>query len=118
MELFVLPSHRESFPRSPMEASAMGVPCIVTDIPGCREAVQHGRNGWLVPLGDGPALAGAIIELLTQPEQAGQMGQAGRQMAVELFDEQLIFDRVQAEYARLLEAKGLSRPAPQATAAA
>ena len=52
MDVFVLPSYRESFPRVPMEASAMGVPCVVTDIPGCREVVEHGRNGLLVPAGN------------------------------------------------------------------
>ena len=45
MDVFVLPSHREGFPRAPMEASAMKVPCVVTDVRGCRQAVTHGRNG-------------------------------------------------------------------------
>lgn len=110
MDVFVLPSHREGFPRSPMEASAMGVPCVVTDIRGCREAVVHGRNGYLTPLGDGDALAAAILELLTNKEKARQMGQNGRQMAEELFDEQLVFARVKAEYARLLQEKGTKSP--------
>ncbi|MCL4263423.1 MAG: glycosyltransferase family 4 protein [Anaerolineae bacterium] len=110
MDVFVLPSHREGFPRSPMEASAMGIPCVVTDIRGCREAVTHGRNGYLTPLGDGDALATAILDLLTNKDKARQMGQNGRQMAVEQFDEQLVFARVKAEYARLLQAKGLAFP--------
>jgi glycosyltransferase involved in cell wall biosynthesis len=105
MDVFVLPSHREGFPRSPMEASAMGVPCIVTDIRGCREAVEHGRNGLLVPLGNVNALANAILDLLTNPDKARQMGQSGRQMAEEQFDERSIFAKVKAEYARLLAEK-------------
>jgi glycosyltransferase involved in cell wall biosynthesis len=104
MDVFVLPSHREGFPRSPMEASAMAVPSVVTDIRGCREAVAHGRNGLLVPLGDTNALAAAICELLANPECARQMGQTGRQMAEERFDEQQVFAKVKAEYARLLQA--------------
>lgn len=112
MDVFVLPSHREGFPRSPMEASAMGVPCVVTDIRGCREAVEHGRNGLLVPLGDVDALAAAIQGLLTDKEEAQRMGAAGRQMAEERFDERRVFEIVQAEYARLLQAKGLPVPAP------
>ncbi|HRQ37749.1 MAG TPA: glycosyltransferase family 4 protein [Chloroflexota bacterium] len=110
MDVFVLPSHREGFPRSPMEASAMGVPCVVTDIRGCREAVTHGRNGYLTPLGDTDTLAAAILDLLTDKDKARQMGQNGRQMAEELFDEQLVFARVKAEYARLLQEKGIKPP--------
>src|SRR5690606_10516281 len=45
MDVFVLPSHREGFPRSPMEASAMSVPSVVTDIRGCRETVLEGETG-------------------------------------------------------------------------
>jgi glycosyltransferase involved in cell wall biosynthesis len=107
MDLFVLPSHREGFPRSPMEASAMGVPCIVTDIRGCREAVEHEENGLLVPRQAPEALAQAIIALLTDREMARGMGERGRQMAEERFDERLVFAKVKGEYARLLREKGL-----------
>ena len=112
MDVFVLPSHREGFPRSPMEASAMQVPCVVTDIRGCREAVDQGRNGLLVPLGDVQALADAIIELLTDREKAHCMGEEGRRMALERFDERRVFEKVKAEYARLLREKGLPMLAP------
>jgi glycosyltransferase involved in cell wall biosynthesis len=110
MNVFVLPSHREGFPRSPMEASAMGVPCVVTNIRGCREAVEHGRNGLLVPLGDVQALAGTISELLTDREKALRMGQEGRRMAMERFDERAVHEKVKSEYGRLLAEKGLCRP--------
>lgn len=108
MDVFVLPSHREGFPRSPMEASAMGVPCVVTDIRGCREVVKDGHNGYLTRLGDVDALAAAILRLLTDKNKARQMGEHGRQMANQQFDEQLIFTRVKAEYARLLQEKGFA----------
>jgi glycosyltransferase involved in cell wall biosynthesis len=107
MDLFVLPSYREGFPRAPMEASAMGVPCVVTDIRGCREAVEQNQNGLRVPLGDVSALAQAMLAILTNPHQAQQMGQVGRQMAEKRFDEQLVFTKVKAEYARLLEEKNI-----------
>ncbi len=108
MDLFVLPSHRESFPRSPMEAAAMGVPCVVTDIQGCRETVEQGRNGLRVPLGDVRALAGAMLEILSDGQKAQRMGEEGRRLALERFDERLVFERVKAEYARLLREKGLA----------
>jgi len=113
MDVFVLPSHREGFPRAPMEASAMKVPCVVTNIRGCREAVEHGSNGLLVPLGDVQALADAIVELLTDREKARRMGEEGRRIALERFDERLVFEKVKAEYARLLREKGLPVPEPR-----
>ncbi len=108
MDVFVLPSSREGVPRSPMEASAMGVPCVVTDIPGCREVVEHGRNGLLVPVGSPSALAGAIATLLTHKDLAKRMGRAGREKAVESFDEERVFGIVKAAYARLLIEKGIA----------
>ncbi len=110
MQLFVLPSYREGFPLSIIEASAASVPCIVTDARGCREAVEHGRNGLVVPLGDIPALADAIAELLLDPERARRMGEEGRRMALDRFDEQKVFAQVKAEYMCLLQAKGLPVP--------
>ena len=107
MDVFVLPSHREGFPVCLMEASAMGVPCIVTNIRGCREVVEHNRNGVLVPLGDVQALAEAILELLTDREKALKMGEEGRKIAEERFDERHVFEKVKSEYARLMREKGL-----------
>ncbi len=112
MDVFVLPSHREGFPRAPMEASAMKVPCVVTNVRGCREVVEHGRSGLLVPLGDVQALADAILEILSDPEKARRMGEEGRRIALERFDERRVFEKVKAEYARLLREKGLPVPQP------
>ncbi len=102
MDVLVLPSYREGFPRAPMEASAMGVPAIVTDIRGCREAVVHGENGLLYPVGDADRLARSLIELLQDDQRRAQMGVTGRRIAEERFDEQKVFDRVLDEYERLL----------------
>ena len=109
MDLFVLPSHREGFPRSPMEASAMQTPCIVTDIRGCREAVEQERNGLLVPLGQVDALAQAMLALLQNPRHAQALGRAGRVLAETNFDEQLVFAKVKNEYSRLLAEKAGAR---------
>jgi glycosyltransferase involved in cell wall biosynthesis len=108
MDVIVLPSLYEGFPRTIMEASAMKVPAVVTDVKGNREAVIHNRNGLLVPLGDVDALAGAIMDVLTDQDKALQMGEEGRRIAKEQFDEQLVFRMVKEEYARLLKEKGLS----------
>ena len=86
MDIFLLPSYREGFPRSIVEAMATGLPVIATDIRGCREAVVHGMTGLIVPPKDGEALARAVDRLLSNPEEAKSMGRAGRQRAVELYD--------------------------------
>jgi glycosyltransferase involved in cell wall biosynthesis len=114
MDVFVLPSHREGFPRAPMEASAMKVPCVVTDVRGCRQAVAHGRNGLLVPAGDARALAQAILALLEDDALARRLGEEGRRRAVAEFDERRVFETVLSEYERLLEAKGLHARVPLA----
>jgi glycosyltransferase involved in cell wall biosynthesis len=95
----------------------MEVPSIVTNIRGCREAVQHGRNGIVVSLGNTTALAEAIVDLLADPARARRMGEEGRRMAVAQFDEQTVFAAVRNEYARLLRERGLGAPAPPARAA-
>jgi glycosyltransferase involved in cell wall biosynthesis len=86
MDIFVLPSYREGFPRSIVEAMSTGVPVVATDIRGCREAVVHGTTGLIVPPKDGEALAHAVEHLLANPEEAASMGRAGRKRAVELYD--------------------------------
>jgi glycosyltransferase involved in cell wall biosynthesis len=105
MDVLVLPSIFEGLPRVVMEASAMGVPAVVTDVKGNREAVLHGCNGLLVPLGDVPALAVAVVRVLTDRELATKMGVNGRAMALERFDEQTMFATVKNEYRRLLSEK-------------
>jgi glycosyltransferase involved in cell wall biosynthesis len=102
MDVFVLPSHREGFPRVLMEASAMGVPCVATDIRGCREVVEHRRSGLLVPPRDAGALARAVVSLLADPSWAASLGREGRRFARERFDERTVFEKIKAEYARLM----------------
>ncbi len=107
MDVLVLPSHREGFPRSPMEAGAMGKPVVATNIRGCREVVRDGRTGILVPLRDTRELSEAVLRLLRDKELAGKMGSAARRLAAEEFDERKVFARVHTEYSRLLEEKGI-----------
>jgi glycosyltransferase involved in cell wall biosynthesis len=82
----VLPSYREGTPRSVLEAMAMGRPVIVTDVPGCRETVFDGDNGFLVPPYDASALAAAIERLLADPDGMRRMGRRARMLAEERFD--------------------------------
>ena len=102
MDVYVLPSHREGFPRSPMEAAAMGVPSIVTDIRGCRQTVVDGETGLMVPVRDASALRDAILSVLADPGRAHAMGIKARLLAAQRFDERLVFDKVEQTYRGLL----------------
>jgi glycosyltransferase involved in cell wall biosynthesis len=84
--VLVLPSYGEGMPRSVLEAMAMGRAVITTDVPGCRETVEGGRNGLLVPVRDAGALAEGMLRLLADPGQLEPMGRQGRAMAEERFD--------------------------------
>lgn len=88
--VFVLPSYyREGVPRSTQEAMAMGRGVITTDVPGCRETVDEGINGFLVPVRDPQALASAMRRFVERPETVAIMGAASRQIAVERFSAQV-----------------------------
>jgi glycosyltransferase involved in cell wall biosynthesis len=102
MDVFMLPSHREGFPRAVMEAAAMGKPCIVTDVRGCRQTVEHEVNGLLVPSRAPEALAEAIERLLRSPEERSRMGRAGREKAEREFDETRVIASILQAYQRLL----------------
>lgn len=106
MDVFVLPSHREGFPRAAMEAAAMGLPVIATDIRGCREVVDHDRNGYLVPVGDPLALRDAI-EKLGDPSVRSRLASEARAKAERSFDERRVVETVMATYLRLAREKGL-----------
>jgi glycosyltransferase involved in cell wall biosynthesis/ribosomal protein S18 acetylase RimI-like enzyme len=107
MDVFVLPSWREGVPRSAIEAAAMGLPLVLTDIRGCREVVRHGIEGLLVSVRDPGALAHAIERVLTDEPFRRRLGRAARARAVERFDERRVCDEVVASYRRLLAAKGI-----------
>lgn len=85
--VYVLPSYyREGVPRSTQEAMAMGRPVITTDNVGCRETVEDGINGFLVPVRDADALAGAMLRFIENPALIESMGHESRRLAEERFD--------------------------------
>jgi glycosyltransferase involved in cell wall biosynthesis len=98
MDVFVTASWREGFPRAAMEAAAMGLPTVATDIRGNRQVVVDGTTGLLCPVRDGAALADAIARLVADPSSREAMGRAARARAVEHFDQQAIVDRTLAAY--------------------
>lgn len=84
--VYVLPSYREGTPRSVLEAMSMGRAIVTTDAPGCRETVQEGVNGFLVPVRDTDALAAAMKRFVVEPDLIGQMGAESRRIALEKYD--------------------------------
>jgi glycosyltransferase involved in cell wall biosynthesis len=84
--LVVLPSYREGLPKVLLEAAACGRVVVTTDVPGCRDAINPGITGVLVPVRNAFALADAIQDLINDPIRCKSMGAAGRVMAEKVFD--------------------------------
>jgi glycosyltransferase involved in cell wall biosynthesis len=92
--VFVLPSYREGFPRSIVEAMGCGLPTVTTNIRGCREAIEDGVTGFVVPVRDSVSLAAKVEYLLQHPDLAREFGRKARETAVALYDERLVQKRV------------------------
>jgi glycosyltransferase involved in cell wall biosynthesis len=101
-DLVVLPSWREGLSRALIEAAAMELPIITTDVPGCRDVVDHGINGLLVPLHDARAIELAIRLLLANPDLARRFGKAARQKVVAEFQVSIVNERTLCKYSALL----------------
>jgi glycosyltransferase involved in cell wall biosynthesis len=105
MDLFVLPSVLEGLGTSTMDAMAMGKPVVATRTGGIPEVVQSGVTGFLVPPKDPAALADAILRLIRDAPLRRQMGLVGRRRAVERFGADVMVERTEQIYRRLLERK-------------
>jgi len=90
----VLPSYREGTPRSLLEAAAMGRPLITTDVPGCREVVDHGINGYLCEVRNATDLAQQMLTLMAHADEVlHDMGRASRLKAERQFDERIVIEK-------------------------
>ena len=94
VDVFVLPSYREGVPKSTQEAMAMGKVILTTDVPGCRETVVDGVNGFLVPLFSAEKLAEKMLELINKPILVRSMGIESRRIAEEKFDVRKVNKRI------------------------
>lgn len=102
MDILILPTHREGFPNTPLEAAAMEVPVISTKIEGCKEAVADGDTGLLVPSKNSQELVKAARYLLSQPEVRKRMGESGRERALRDFRPEKIIEEIYENYLDLL----------------
>jgi glycosyltransferase involved in cell wall biosynthesis len=96
----VLPSYREGLPRTLLEAAAMAKPLITTDVPGCRQVVDQGMNGFLAEVRSARSLADAMLRMIRlSPAERRAMGAAGRAKMEREYDEKLVVARYLAEIA-------------------
>lgn len=96
-----LPSYREGLPKALLEAAACGRAIVATDVPGCREIVENGKNGILVPSHNAKALAKALKKLILSPELRKEMGKHGRDMVASHFSEEVVVKETLSIYKEL-----------------
>lgn len=99
--IVVLPSYREGLPKALVEAAACGRAVVTTDVPGCRDAIEPGATGLLVPVRDASGLADAIQFLIENPGRRKQMGASGRALAEREFAIEKVVDAHLAIYHEL-----------------
>ncbi len=111
MDVFVLLSHREGVPRALMEAQAMEVPAVATRIRGCREVVEDGTTGLLVPLKNPEAAREAICQLIEDPALRSSYGRAARERISKIFREELVHGRIDTALQKILRrsSQGVTR---------
>lgn len=98
----VFPSYREGFPNVVMQAGAMGLPSIVTDINGCNEIVVDGVNGIIIPVKNSEALQKAMIRLLQDKDLHQQLKSNARMMITSRYEQKVVWEALLEEYKRLL----------------
>jgi len=105
-DIAVLPSYyREGKPKFLLEAASMGKPVITTDVPGCRDIVENGENGILVPIKNVESLFTAVIKLINNSELRRKMGEISRKKAEKEFNQKIVIEQTLQVYDRLIKQK-------------
>lgn len=97
-DALVFPSYREGFPNVVMQAGAMGLPSIVSDINGCNEIIINDKNGIIIPPKDEDALLKAMSYFLDNPEEVERMAKNARPLITERYEQQVVWDALLEEY--------------------
>lgn len=106
----VLPSYREGTPRTLLEAAAMGKPLITTDVPGCREVVDHEQNGFLCQARNPDDLADKMLDFINLSDsQRTAMGEASRKKVERQFDENIVIESYVETLEEILAKRALKR---------
>lgn len=101
-DLLVFPSYREGFPNVVMQAAAMQLNCVVSDINGCNEIITQGENGWIVPAKDNEALQERMMWCIDNPEKSQAMGLKSRKLMIEKYERRFVQEELLKEYNRLI----------------
>ena len=100
-DALTFPSYREGFPNVVMQAAAMQLPCIVTNINGCNEIITHGENGFIIPVKDDIALFEAMDYILKDKVRAKDMGLKSRAHMKSHFERKVVWQAILEEYKQL-----------------
>jgi len=100
-DALVFPSYREGFPNVVMQAGAMGLPSIVTDINGCNEIIIDGENGIIIPPQDEKSLFNAMVHFLENKDKVRRMADNSRKMISDRYEQHIVWEAILAEYRRL-----------------
>lgn len=108
-DVLVFPSYREGFPNVVMQAGAMGLPSIVTNINGCNEIIRGGENGLIIPVKDQEALLLAMKKLATSAELRQKLAANSREMITQKYERKVFWDLLLEEYWLQMKEAGLGR---------
>ncbi len=107
-DIFVFPSYREGFPNVIMQAGAMGLPCIVSNINGCNEIIEHNVNGLIVPVKNTQAVADAMRQLAENSNQRKQMASVARDIIIARYNQKFIWEELLREYKTEVQKAGIA----------
>jgi len=110
MDIFALPTHREGFPNTVLEAQAAGLPVVTTVATGAVDSIDDGVTGLLIPVGDADKLAAAALSLLSDPMRMKLMGQLGRERILRRFRNETVWEALASLYRALLQERGYPLP--------
>lgn len=110
MNVFVLPTHREGFPNTVLEAQAAGIPVVTTVATGAVDAIDDGITGLLTPVGDAGKLAATVLSLLSDPIKMQLMGRLGRERVLRDFRNETVWEALAGLYRAMLQERGYPLP--------
>lgn len=104
-DILVFPSYREGFPNVVMEAGAMGLPSIVSNINGCNEIIKEGENGWVIPVKDEEAIYNKMKYCIENPNEVAKAANNSRELITSRFEQKIIWQALLEEYQKLEKGK-------------